>query len=454
MIKKLLTIVAFCASASAINAQVNLVAEPAGPLKKQAVVESPYSNTTINANAKTSVASIGDTLWYFLNKHNYRNAPSTGFYTFPSPNTSFVTHFGSNFTNTSPNLAVIGLEAVCSRSNTSPSPSVTVRMYLTNVVSGLPVFPAIDSISAVCSGTAATFIGGNFTTPHFVSGDFAVLYRCASTVAGDVVKVWLNNANDATSTTTVAGCKYGEGFGYLRASSSATTPASFLTTTGAFGAGTDYEFLVAPRVAFTAAAAEASPTGSCTTVAYTFTNNSAPQFSNRQYNLNEFARYWQPFLTTGLAPDSVFTWDFGDATGPMYTVSSMPNIAHTYAAAGTYNGTLTAMYQRMTDVMGVSQYQDAANFSKTMAVCSGVQQLSGVEAVNVYPNPTTGVVNFTNLPSETTIEVVNMLGQSVFTVKTTLGDHSIDLSTLPNGSYFVKMSSANEKTKIVKLIRN
>ena len=41
MIKKLLTIVAFCASFSAINAQTNLVAQPAGPLTKQAVVASP-----------------------------------------------------------------------------------------------------------------------------------------------------------------------------------------------------------------------------------------------------------------------------------------------------------------------------------------------------------------------------------------------------------------------------
>lgn len=452
MIKKLLSIVALCATFTVVNAQTNLVAEPAGPLKKQAVVESPYSNTTVDA--KTALINVGDTLWYFLNKHYYRNAASVGYYTFPSPNTSFVTHFGSIFKNTNPNLAVSGLEAVCSRSATSPSSSVTVRMYLTNVVAGVPVFPALDSVSAVCTGTAATFVGGNFLAPKFVSGDFAVLYKCVPTVAGDVARMWMNNAHiaAATATTAVAGSTYGEAFGVLRLASSATTAATFMATTGLFGPDTDFEYLVAPRVGFTASSAQTSPTGSCTTVAYTFTNNSSAVFTNRQFNQNEFYRHWRPFLTTGLAPDSVYTWDFGDATGPMYTPTSMPNIAHTYASPGTYNGTLTAMYQKMAD-SGVKM-ADATTFAKTVAVCSGIQSLSGVDAVNVYPNPSTGLVNIANLPSETTIEVVNMLGQSVYSAKAGQGNYSADLSTLPNGSYFVKIYSVNEKTKIVKLILN
>ncbi len=98
--------------------------------------------------------------------------------------------------------------------------------------------------------------------------------------------------------------------------------------------------------------------------------------------------------------------------------------------------------------------QDAATFSKTMAVCSGVQVFSGVEAVNVYPNPSTGLVYVANLPSESTIEVVNMLGQSVYKANANAGNFTADLSTLSNGSYFVKVNSVNEKTKIVKLIIN
>ncbi len=448
MIKKLLFITALCASVGFANAQTNLVAQGAGPLKKQPVQESPYSNLNIQSgiNEKTSTVAIGDTLWYYFLKHYYRNAASVGFYTFKSPNGSGVTHFGSRFNNTNPNMSILGLECVASRNASSPSASVTVRMYLTNVTAGLPVFPALDSVTAVCTGTAGTFLGGNFATPKFVSGDYAVLYKCIPSAAGDTAKVWMNNANTPASTSTVANCKYGEGYGYLRLGS------TFTVTTGLFGAGTDFEYLVAPRVAFNASAVQFAPTGSCTSVAYTFTNNSSYQLGHRQYNENEFYRRWLPFLTSGLAPDSVYTWNFGDATGNMYTPSSMPNIAHTYAAPGSYTGTLTAKYQRMSD-SGI-KLQDATTFVKTVAVCSGVQVFSGVEAVNVYPNPSSGFVNIANLPSESNIEVVNMLGQSVYTSKANQGNFTADLSTLPNGSYFVKISAVNEKTKIVKLILN
>ncbi len=267
----------------------------------------------------------------------------------------------------------------------------------------------------------------------------------------------MNNAHvaAATATTAVTGSNYGEGFGVIRAASSATTPSSFLPTTSAFiNADTDFEFLVAPRVAFSGSALQSSPTGSCAGTAYTFTNNSSYHLTHRQYNLNEFKRFWAPFSNTVavINADSVSTWNFGDATGNFYTVSSMPNIAHTYGGAGTFTGTLTVKYQKMTG-SGV-KLQDQTTFLKTIAVCSGIQSLSGVEAVNVYPNPSTGLVNIANLPSESTIEVVNMLGQSVYSLKTNSGDHSMDLSTLPNGSYFVKISSVNEKTKIVKLILN
>ncbi|MBP7809760.1 MAG: T9SS type A sorting domain-containing protein [Bacteroidia bacterium] len=447
MIKKLLTISAFFAAFS-INAQSNLVAEPAGPLKRQAVVETPVNSI----DAKTSAITTGDTLWYFLNKHYYRNAASVGYYTFPSPNTNFITHFGSRFTNSNPNLAITGLECVATRSNTSPSASVTVRMYLTNVVSGLPVFPALDSVTSIITGTTVAFLGGNFIAPKFVTGDYAVLYKCIPTVAGDAIRVWINNANTAASTTTVVGSKYGEGFGYLRAAPDATSAASFITTTGAFGAGTDYEFLVAPRVGFTASASAGVPTASilCTNTAYGF-NNTTPvfPFSNRQYNQNEFYRHWKPFLTSGLMPDSVYVWNFGDATGNFY---NNPSINHTYTSAGTFNGTLTANYQKMSD-SGV-KLADNFTFSKTVSTCAGIQSFSGIEAVNVYPNPSTGLVNIANLPSESTIEVVNMLGQSVYSAKANQANFTADLSTLSNGSYFVKISSVNEKTKIVKLILN
>ncbi|HWY11094.1 MAG TPA: T9SS type A sorting domain-containing protein [Bacteroidia bacterium] len=444
MIKKLLSIASFCAIFSVTNAQNNFVAQPAGPLKKQVAIESPNKNLN---DAKASALATGDTLWYYYNKHFYRNPPSTGFYTFMSPNSFTITKMGARFNNTNPNLSITGLECIASRNASSPSASVTVRMYLYNVVAGLPSAPALDSVSAVVSSTLGNFYGGNFTTPKFVSGDYAVLYQCIPTVAGDSAKMWMNNANTPTSTAT-SSMKYGEGYGYLKYGT------SFMTTTNLYGSGTDYEFMVAARVAFSASASQNSPvTTLCTNTSYAFNNTSSFPLAHRQYNLNEFYRFWKPFSNTvTITPDSVYTWNFGDATGNFYTPSSNPNINHTYTGAGTFTGTLTAKYQRMVD-SGV-RLQDATTFAKTVSTCAGIQVFSGVEAVNVYPNPSTGLVYVANLPSESTIEVVNMLGQSVYKATANAGNFTADLSALTNGSYFVKINSINEKTKIVKLILN
>src|SRR5574343_1156754 len=151
MIKKLLSVLTVAAFFGTATAQSDLVAEIGGPLTKQAVIESPSNSN--NVNSKTSAVNIGDTLWYYFNKHFYRNAAGTNFYVFNSPNVYGITHFGCRFNNNNPNLAVLGLECIASKKTGSPSPSVTVRMYLCNVTAGVPVFPPIDSISVTTTTT-------------------------------------------------------------------------------------------------------------------------------------------------------------------------------------------------------------------------------------------------------------------------------------------------------------
>ncbi len=442
MIKKLLTIVAFCASFSAINAQTNLTVQPAKLSGKPTLIESP--STALNFNEKAASVSVGDTLWYFFNKTWYKN-PAGSFYTFATTRTgTLVTHAGSRFQN-SGNLTITGLEALLSKAVTTSTAS-SVRIILCNLsITGQPLLPGLDSVTVVLTATNTNgyTYGANFTTPKFVANDFAVVIRNISPLATDTVKAWMTNGLTTT---------FGEGMGHMRVAG------TFTYMTGLFPSpvGNDFEMLVAPRVVFTGSALQSSPTAStyCTGTAYTFTNNSSYYLKHRQYNLNEFYRRWRPLTNTitAIPADSVFTWNFGDATGNFYTTTSMPNIAHTYVSAGSYTGTLTAKYQHQTD-NGVKQ-QDASTFVKAVAVCSGIQSFSGIEAINVYPNPSTGLVNIANLPSDSNIEVVNMLGQSVYSTKANQGNFTADLSSLPSGSYFVKINSVNEKTKIVKLILN
>ena len=76
---------------------------------------------------------------------------------------------------------------------------------------------------------------------------------------------------------------------------------------------------------------------------------------------------------------------------------------------------------------------------------------------SIAPNPSENIfnINFGNvLKNTTTIEVYNMLGQTVF--KDTINDtntYSFDASNLPTATYILKLSNENEvMTK--KLLKN
>jgi photosystem II stability/assembly factor-like uncharacterized protein len=70
-----------------------------------------------------------------------------------------------------------------------------------------------------------------------------------------------------------------------------------------------------------------------------------------------------------------------------------------------------------------------------------------VNSMSVYPNPSEGLISFTN---ETAAEVIisNLLGEPVLSQRLEKGLQSMDLSQLPAGVYFI--NSGDKKAKIVK----
>ncbi len=75
------------------------------------------------------------------------------------------------------------------------------------------------------------------------------------------------------------------------------------------------------------------------------------------------------------------------------------------------------------------------------------------EGIEMYPNPSNGIVNFTNVENAT-IEVYNMMGQVVASESNTNANASIDLSGVANGNYIVRIvkdgAIATSKLNIVK----
>ena len=101
-------------------------------------------------------------------------------------------------------------------------------------------------------------------------------------------------------------------------------------------------------------------------------------------------------------------------------------------------------------------YYGADDIAVTFHAGEGVQVEAAqnvAEGIEMYPNPSNGIVNFTNVENAT-IEVYNMMGQVVASVNNADANASIDLSNVANGNYVVRIvkdgAIATSKLNIVK----
>jgi hypothetical protein len=437
----------------------------------------------ISATAQNNIP-VNDTLRYFFYKQLYKLAPTTSTTAHPyfksvAPVTgaSPVTHVGSVFKNKDAALKVYGLEArVLSPPVVVSGPGlggVKFRLYLCNVVNGLPVLPAIDSVLASVSATQpiqyGVNAGGTFTAgPRTVSGDFAVLGRCVSQLNGDTVNFLRTAGHTATSTTAPAAAyKYGEGLGVVR------NAGVFYKTTAynlpAFGPGTDYEFCVAPMVSFTLQVGQIeSPTmnGACFKEVFTNTNTSSPEIINRQFNFNEFYRELKPFhplasITVGFIPDSVLTWDMGNGSPLQYLMPGVDTVGLSYdggACNNFFTGSLKGKYRQTVYHVNATTILATLAYSGSCVYCSendtvGIMRNQPFGKLNIYPNPTTGKTIIAGMQGDNTIAVYNMMGDLIS--KVTINENStvIDLASQPQGSYLIRVSDSGGKSKRVKVIR-
>jgi hypothetical protein len=81
-----------------------------------------------------------------------------------------------------------------------------------------------------------------------------------------------------------------------------------------------------------------------------------------------------------------------------------------------------------------STYQTRTQFGVVTLQPVGVNYTTASN-LDVYPNPTTGVVTFKNLEGVTSVQVMNLAGQVVLTADLT--NNTLDMSQLESGIYFV-----------------
>jgi len=269
----------------------------------------------VSVTGDTCFTTIVDTLHYYFNKYYFKTGITTysdyPYYKSAAATVTGVTHVGSMFENADNTLTITGVEGYAAMPEVYAHPKIPIRMYLCNIGSnGLPILPAIDSITTEVNSTYRRnpkIIGGNFTTPHVVSGNYAVLFRNLSTLSGDTALLLRTKSFTHTYVATPLGWtdqyKYSDdnhafirflgNFNFTKNFSLDGSPGH----PSEFGYGTEYEFLVAPRVTYTVQAShqmsqnlldwkngDHTDTICARTAVFTFTNTSSYHYTNRFFN--------------------------------------------------------------------------------------------------------------------------------------------------------------------------
>lgn len=134
----------------------------------------------------------------------------------------------------------------------------------------------------------------------------------------------------------------------------------------------------------------------------------------------------------------VFAYDAGTDSGTNYTSSNNPNSAvgvsmvSGFPINGNKMGTITFTYK-----------------SSTLSV----EEVNALGTIKIFPNPSQGNVTISNALSIETVEIYNILGSLVKSVKVeNTPKIELDLNDLSQGMYLVKLKDISGNTKTQKLI--
>jgi len=131
----------------------------------------------------------------------------------------------------------------------------------------------------------------------------------------------------------------------------------------------------------------------------------------------------------------------------------------TFNTAGNYSVIVDArssfffmdkMVLRRVDVSDTVAFNLENNESSCFDASLSVASENKLEDVKIFPNPTNGVINITNLPLKSKLIISNIHGVTIKTIYTVSKSQSLDISDLKSGVYF--LTSTNENTNFTKKI--
>ncbi len=294
------------------------------------------------------------------------------------------------------------------------------------------VTPTFTQVAPICNGGTLTALPT--TSTNAITGTWAPALNNTATTTYTFTPTAGQCATTATMTITV-NTNVTPTFTQVAPICSGTALAALPTTSGNGITGT-----WAPAINNTATTTYTfTPTaGQCaTTATMTITVNTAPTpTGSATQSFSVVALNDATIASLVVSPAGVIWYgslaDAQSATNPLASTTVLTNGA-TYWAVNVVGGCASTP------------------FAVTVTVTLGNDEFNNLNFA-YYPNPTSSTLNITYSKVISEIQVTNMLGQVIMTKKTNEMDVQVDLSTLAEATYFVKVTSEG-KEKIIKIIK-
>jgi hypothetical protein len=90
-------------------------------------------------------------------------------------------------------------------------------------------------------------------------------------------------------------------------------------------------------------------------------------------------------------------------------------------------------------------------YRRPLSQMAGVEEMNENNSISVYPNPSTNGLTIES-PQKSTIEILNIQGQTILQQQIQQGKTNIDMSGLSKGVYILRLNS-NDKTAVTKIVK-
>lgn len=290
---------------------------------------------------------------------------------------------------------------------TVPSVACTVQLFLAGADS-MPTGSALATISVNVDSSAANGVLQHaiFTNPISVNAPYVIVVTNAS--ANGVYIVTNSDVNNDGQGENLSRIKVGLNWARL------------------LSYGYDVDWLIEPVVSYNLARVYFTKDKLCINNGdiVNFTNMHPAIYRDRMYDYYESvdsAKYQ-------------FLWNFGDLPVNVSAIDT----SHQYATAGLYTITLADFF------VGWYYYTNMQDTTATIDICSGIENDLTTEFA-VFPNPATDRLTITNAVNGHA-ELYNMLGLMVRRTDLATNNETIDISSLPSGTYFIRIEKEGRTT--------